>query len=114
MAEVARGLTEAGLCDKVVEVERSGECRLLVCRRGGSAVVVAVVGYGGWVYAKVVPEEGLPGHMWHCDQVFYTPYGVYAFARSPGELVEKVRAKMRLVEAVSRLAAERAAATGAG
>ena len=110
MKGVRELLEERGVCSKTVELERSGECLLLACRRDGATILIAVAEHGGWVYAKLVPEEGLPGHMWHCDQVYYTPYGVYAFARSAEELVERVRGKLGLAQAIARLAAERAAA----
>jgi hypothetical protein len=110
--ELEEALTRLGVCQKLVEIERTGECRLLVCKRQTTNLVIALASYSTWVYAKMVPEEGLPGHMWHCDQVFYTPYGLYAFAHTLDELARKIQEKTAMLEAIARLAAERAAAMG--
>ncbi len=110
-AKEVAGYLAGSVCSKVVEVERSGECLLLYCRNDPN-LVIAVAEHNGWIYIKAVPEQGLPAHMWHCDQVYYTPYGVYAFARRVEDVVEKLRSKLGLLKAIARLAEERAAAMG--
>ncbi len=107
---LAKLLQEKGVCSSTVELESSGECILYACRGGGRVTLVVVSRHKDWVYAKAVPEEGLPAHMWHCDQVYYTPYGLYVFGKTVEEVAEKLSAKLKLLNAIAKLAAERAAA----
>lgn len=105
---LAEELRKTGACSKIVEVESSGECSLLYCG-DEDGILIAVASYYDWVYAKMVAEGSLKPHMWHCSEVFYTPYGLYSFARDVGELARKIAGKKPVVYAQMRLALERLA-----
>jgi len=101
-------LRKAGACGKAVEIESGSECSLIYCG-DGDGVLIAVASYYDWIYAKTVAEGSLKPHLWHCSEVFYTPYGLYSFAKSVKELVQKIAAKKPIVYAQMRLALERLA-----
>ncbi len=109
LAEAVRKLLkERGMCSKIGVVEEKPGCTLLYCD-GGDGVLIAVSEHDGWVYVKMVAEGSVKPYMWHCDELLYTPYGVYAFARGVDELVSKLVSKKRLVLGQLRLALERLA-----
>jgi hypothetical protein len=101
-------LKKTGTCSKVVVVESSGGCSLIYCGNE-DGILIAVASYYDWVYAKAAAEGSLKPHMWHCSEVFYTPYGVYSFAKSVEELARKIAEKKPIVYAQMRLALERLA-----
>ncbi|MET1102215.1 MAG: hypothetical protein ABWW69_07065 [Pyrodictiaceae archaeon] len=113
LTELKKILEEKGVCRSLVEVERGGSCILYACKRGDKPLVlIAVANHNDWVYARLVPELGAPPDYWHCNYIYYTPYGLYAFARSLEELVEKIAGKIRHVDAIGILAAERSGIKG--
>ncbi len=107
MSAATSMLKEHGICEKAATVEETAECRLVACE-SKRLFLIAFSEYIDWVYAKIIPEYGLPLDKWHCGYVYYTPYGLYVFAKSLDELVRKIGAKMRLLNAIAKLAAERA------
>ncbi|NOZ88294.1 MAG: hypothetical protein GXO15_00010 [Crenarchaeota archaeon] len=108
--EALEPLARAAGCEKLVEVEETGECLLLYCKGGSPPLLIALSRYDGWLYLKAVPEQLVPAYMWHCSDIFYNPYGQYAFARSVEELAERLKSKRRLLLAQLRLGLERRAA----
>jgi len=110
-AELAglRDALRARLCAKASLVEDSGVCVLLYCRRsdGPDLLIAASAEEHGWLYAKIVAEPLVKPYMWHCNDVFMMPYGLYSFARSVEGLVEKMLSKEKLVLAQYRLALQR-------
>jgi hypothetical protein len=111
-----QALEAAGLCGRVGVLEEKPSCVLLYCEKveDGAGFLVAFSSTDGYVYAKIAPEQAVPAHMWHCSDVYYTPYGLYAFANSVEEVVSKLKSKLGLLRAQARLAYERLAATGEG
>ena len=105
---VRRLMREVAGCSKVGVVEEKPGCILLYCD-GGDGILVAVFEHNSWVYAKAVAEGSIKPYMWHCSELLYTPYGVYAFSKSLEELVKKLAAKKPLVLGQLRLALERLA-----
>ena len=114
LGELKRLLVSRGLCERVAAAEETGECILLYCKSSRLPLLIAVSSYSGWVYAKAVPEQLVPAYMWHCSDIFYNPYGQYAFAKTVEELAEKLASKERLLRAQARLGLERKMATGMG
>lgn len=107
MAErLAKLLTDAGVYDKVSVYETSAECVMLTARKEDRLHLIALAEHDGWVYAKIAPADALPGASWSCNNVFYTPYGLYAFARSVEELAEKIAAKQARLRAQERILEE--------
>ena len=106
----------SSICRKSGVIEEKPNCILAFCETGrdGLNLVIAFSEAEGKVYAKAVPEQAIPAHMWHCSDVFYTPYGLYAYSDTLEGVVEKINAKLKLLEAQARLAYERLAATGEG
>ncbi|ABM80233.1 hypothetical protein [Hyperthermus butylicus] len=102
-------LISSGLCSKAVAVEETSSCTLLFCESRVN-MLIAFSTYDDWVYIKAVPELAVQPHMWHCNEVYYTPYGLYAFAKSHRELIEKLKAKQHLLAAQHKLAIERLSA----
>ena len=109
-------LSANGICKKAGVIEEKGECKLVYCEAGvdGPNILIALSTYDGFIYAKAVPEHAIPAHMWHCSDIYYTPYGLYMFARDEDELIEKIKSKLKLLKAQSRLAAERMSAIEEG
>ena len=98
-----------GICSRVLLAEESPDCMLAYCqRREGPDLLVALAqAPTGHIYAKTAPEPLIPAHLWHCNNVFMTPYGLYSFAETPNELIEKIKAKQKLLKAQYRLAKQR-------
>ncbi|KSW11385.1 hypothetical protein CF15_00525 [Pyrodictium occultum] len=107
--QLADTLKKTGVCRKVVEVEESSECILLYCS-DEDGMLIAAASYYDWVYAKTVAEGAIKPHMWHCSDVFYTPYGLYSFSKNVEELARKIAEKKPLVYAQMRMALEKLAA----
>jgi len=106
--EFARWLLGKGVCEKIARVEEGSECSLAYCRRSqGPDLLIAYAEAPPWVYCKAVPEPLVKPYMWHCNNIFLNPYGLYAFSRSDEALAEKLRAKQRLLNAQYRMAVER-------
>ena len=96
-----------GICEKVVELEHTSDCTLLVCKDGDTATLIALSSYKDWVYAKAVPQEAVSINYWSCNYIFYTPFGLYVFAKNEKDLVEKLKSKKKLLAAIAKLAIER-------
>ena len=99
-------LLRSGFCKKAMVAEEGSECVLYYCDRS-LPLLIAFSTYENWVYAKLVAERLVKPYMWHCSDVFFNPYGLYVFARSLEELVEKFRAKEKLLVAQTRLGVEK-------
>jgi len=110
--EFKEALLKSGFCGKAVVAEEGGECVLYYCDRS-LPLLIAFSTYGNWVYAKLVAERLVRPYMWHCSDVFFNPYGLYVFARSLEELVEKFKAKEKLLVAQASLGVMRLAKIGA-
>ncbi|MET1128393.1 MAG: hypothetical protein ABWW70_03650 [Thermoproteota archaeon] len=111
VSEVLNTLTAKGVCRKLVVVEREGGCTLAYCDRK-VPVLVAVGEQGGWLHAKIIAEQLVKPHMWHCSDVLFTPYGLYAFAEDAEELAEKIQGKLQLARAQSLIAIDRLFSAG--
>ncbi len=96
-------LRESGVYEKIVVESATGDCVLLVAKRGEDLHLIALAAYGDWLYAKIAHSDALPTTAWTCSNVYYTPYGLYAFAKSLEELAEKIRGKQERLEAQRRL-----------
>ncbi len=111
-SELKEVLLRSGFCEKAMVAEEGGECVLYYCDRS-LPLLIAFSTYRNWVYAKLVAERLVKPYMWHCSDVFFNPYGFYVFARSLEELVEKFKAKEKLLVAQTSLGVERLAKMGA-
>ena len=107
--ELRQLLLSRAICSKAIAVESSGLCTLLFCESKIN-ILIAFSTYNSWVYIKAVPELAVQPHMWHCNEVYYTPYGLYVFAKNLEELVEKLESKQHLLVAQYKLAIERLSA----
>ena len=103
---LAELLTGLGVYDKVTVYESSAECVLLTARRGNTLHRMALARHEDWIYAKVAPADALQAASWSCSNLYYTPYGLYAFARSVEELAEKIAAKQARLRAQERILEE--------
>ena len=100
---LAELLTGLGVYEKVVLHETGAECIVLVAKRGERLHVIALSRHDDWIYAKVAHADAIPSAHWTCNNIYYTPYGLYAFATSVEELAEKIAAKQERLEAQARI-----------
>ncbi|BEP18536.1 hypothetical protein PYJP_18880 [Pyrofollis japonicus] len=108
-SEIRRALREKGVCSKSGVVEESATCSLIYCD-GGDGILIAVFIEGEWVYAKIVAEGSVKPYMWHCNELLYTPYGLYVFTKNDiMKLVERIKDKKQWVLGQLRLVLERLA-----
>jgi hypothetical protein len=115
-SELKEILDKSSLCERTGILEEKPSCILLYCEKSkdGASFLVAFSSFNGYIYAKIAPEQAIPAHMWHCNDVYYTPYGLYIFAKSAEEIVAKLSSKLKMLKAQAKLAYERLAATGEG
>jgi len=107
LESVVELLKQKHFCDKASVEQKSSECTLIVCVKRGNLYLISLSSYRDWLYARIVPEYGMPVGGWTCSQTYYTPYGLYVFSKSIDELVEKMKKKEKMLEAIARLAFEK-------
>ena len=102
--EVARILRLRGYASRTA-VWSGGECEIIAAELGGEVYAVTVARHGERLYGKVVPGSAAISIM-RCDELMYSPWGLYVFAGDAGEMAEAVGRKLR------RLAGMRDASLG--
>ena len=106
LAERLKEMLEGTVYEKVVVDNVGAECAVLAARRGETLHLIALGVHDGWVYAKIALGDAVPPRAWSCSNIFYTPYGLYAFATCLEELVEKIAAKQPRLAAQAKVLEE--------
>ncbi|AEM37929.1 hypothetical protein Pyrfu_0057 [Pyrolobus fumarii 1A] len=104
--KLAELLTAKGVYEKVLVDNVTGECAVLVAKRGATLHLIALSTHNDWVYAKIALSDAVPLRAWSCSNIFYTPYGLYAFAHTLDELADKIAGKQDRLEAQARILEE--------
>ncbi len=91
--ELARLLTVKGVAGRA-SVWRGGPCDMVVFESGGELYALTYrEGVLGWVYVKVYPASASISLM-SCDEVLYSPWGLYVYGKNLEDLVEGIRRKL--------------------
>ncbi len=106
LARMLRDALEGSIYEKVVVDNVGPECAVLVAKRRDTLHLIAFSVADGWLYAKIALGDAVPARAWSCSNIFYTPYGLYAFATSLEGLVRKIAAKQPRLDAQAKLLEE--------
>jgi len=63
-------------------------------------VTIASGSFGAKYVSKIVPSSKLRSVSWTCDEVKYSPYGLYVIALNDDELLSKIKEKVEKVKAL--------------
>lgn len=80
-----------------VKSTKSGECTVLIAEFRDEIYLISVVRgrLTNKLISKVVPSSKV--YSWSCDEIEYSPYGLYAIADTFEELTNKVVSKLRVL-----------------
>ena len=83
-------------------VRREYGCTVFIAEFQHDVILVTLTtgSFGAKYVSKIVPSSKLRTVTWSCDEVKYSPHGLYVIALSDDELLSKIKEKVGKVKAL--------------